>query len=191
YAIFWGEAGRDPERLVERRLDEAAFKAVDEWYGDVRFVMYAVPPADLAALLQPAPLPPGGALFGEQIRLTAAGVPAAPLRAGDILPIQLTWSATTPITERYKIFLHLVGPDGQIVAQRDSEPGGGLALTDGWEPGAAVVDNHGIYLPLELPPGQYTLRLGLYALTDPNRRLPLSDGADWWELAQFRIEAND
>ncbi|MCA9986257.1 MAG: glycosyltransferase family 39 protein [Anaerolineales bacterium] len=191
YAIFWGEAGRDPERLVERQLDEAAFKAVDEWYGDVRFVMYAVPPADLAALLQPVPLPPGGALFGEQIRLTAAGVPAAPLRAGDILPIQLTWSARTPITERYKIFLHLVGPDGQIVAQRDSEPGGGLALTDGWEPGAVIVDNHGIFLPLELPPGQYTLRLGLYALTDPNRRLPLSDGADWLELAQFQIEANE
>ena len=191
YAIFWGEAGRDPERLVERHLDAAAFKAVDEWYGDVRFVMYAVPPADLAALLQPALLPADGVLFGENIRLASAGLPAGPLRAGDILPVQLTWVSLGPISERFKIFLHLLGPDGQIAAQRDSEPGGGLALTDRWEPGIAVVDNHGIYLPLALPPGQYALRLGLYALTDPNRRLPLSDGAEGWTLAQFQIAANE
>ena len=42
YALFWGEAERDPQRLVERWLDSHAFKARDEWVGDVRFVTYAV-----------------------------------------------------------------------------------------------------------------------------------------------------
>src|SRR5690606_31866403 len=45
YVLFWGEAQRDPERLIERWLDEHTFKATDEWVGDVRFVTYAVPPA--------------------------------------------------------------------------------------------------------------------------------------------------
>ena len=191
YVIFWGEVGRDPERRLERHLDEVAFKAVDQWYGDVRFVMYAVPPADLAELLHPVPLPVAAVLFGEQIQLTAAALPAGPQRAGDILPLQLQWQALAPIPERYKVFLHLVGADGQIVAQRDSEPGGGLALTDRWETGVTVIDNHGIYLPLELTPGQYTVRLGLYALTDPNRRLLLSDGSEWRELAQIQVIANE
>src|SRR5690606_15390161 len=44
YALFWGEAERDPQRLVERWLDANSFKAREAWVGDVRFVTYAVPP---------------------------------------------------------------------------------------------------------------------------------------------------
>ena len=38
YVLFWGDAQQDPERLVERWLDQHAFKAREEWVQDVRFV---------------------------------------------------------------------------------------------------------------------------------------------------------
>ena len=59
------------------------------------------------------------------------------------------------------------------MAQRDSEPGGGLNLTTIWSPGETVIDNHGLLLPTELPPGSYTLLLGLYDVADPTARLPV------------------
>jgi hypothetical protein len=78
-----------------------------------------------------------------------------------------------PLETRYKVFLHLVDANGQLVAQRDSEPGGGLNLTSRWPPGETIIDNHGILIPSELPPGNYQLRIGLYDVVDPNARLPI------------------
>ena len=190
YALFWGETGRDPDRTVERNLDELAFKAVDEWYGDVRFVMYAVPPSEGALSLQAAPLPIGGLLFGEQIGLLSAQLPADPMLAGDILPVTLLWQTQKPVAKRYKIFLHLIDSAGQIVAQRDSEPGGGAALTTTWLPGESIIDRHGIFLPLALPAGTYTVRLGLYDLQDPTNRLALPDGSEWWDLQTIQVEGS-
>jgi hypothetical protein len=61
-----------------------------------------------------------------------------------------------------------------LVAQRDSEPGGGLNLTTIWRPGETALDNHGLLLPAGLPPGNYTLLLGLYDVADPTARLPVT-----------------
>jgi hypothetical protein len=168
YAIFWGEAQRDPERLVERWLDEHAFKATDEWYGDVRFVTYAIPQAAAPEMAHEVNVP-----FGEAITLDGFTLNRTQFEAGEILQVTLFWETAVPLTTRYKIFLHLLGSDGQLVAQRDSEPGGGLNLTTIWPPGETVTDNHGLLLPANLPPGDYTLLLGLYDVADPTARLPI------------------
>ena len=166
YAVFWGEAERDPERLVERWLDAHAFKATDEWMGDVRFVTYAVPPEPAAEMETETALP-----FGDHITLIGYTLSGRAVRAGDILQLSLFWATAAPLETRYKVFLHLVDDEGQLVAQRDSEPGGGLALTTTWTPGERVVDNHGLLVPAETPPGRYTLRLGLYEVGNPEARL--------------------
>jgi len=67
----------------------------------------------------------------------------------------------------------LVDEDGEILAQRDSEPGGGLALTTTWTPGETITDNHGVLVPFEGQPGRYSLVLGLYKAVDPTDRLPI------------------
>jgi len=185
YAIFWGEAERDPERLVERWLDAHAFKAADEWVGDVRFVIYAVP-EEPAREMATAP----NLAFDPHITLLGYTTNVADIQPGDILQVTLFWQAAVPLTDRYKVFLHLLDEQGNIVAQRDSEPGGGLALTTVWVPGEAVVDNHGILLPLGMADGRYSLRLGLYELTDPSRRLPIttpSGVVDAVEIAAFQL----
>ncbi|MBE2197308.1 MAG: glycosyltransferase family 39 protein [Anaerolinea sp.] len=170
YAIFWGEAQRDPERLVERWLDEHAFKATDEWYQDVRFVTYAVPAVAATEMETVTAVP-----FGPHIILNGYTVRDTTLLPGDIIQITLFWQTDAPLQQRYKIFLHLVDEDGGLpVAQRDSEPGGGLNLTTIWTPGEVVIDNHGILIPADTPPGQYTLLLGLYDIADATARLPIA-----------------
>lgn len=168
YAIFWGEAQRDPERLVERWLDDHAFKAVDEWVGDVRFVMYALPAAPAETMETET-----NWQFGEAITLQGYTIGAETALPGDVIPVTLFWQTAVPLEKRYKVFLHLLDENGQVVAQRDSEPGGGLALTTTWLPGETIVDNHGLFLPPDLPPGAYTLSLGLYDIADPAARLPI------------------
>ncbi len=172
YVLYWGEAERDPERLVERWLDQNTFKATEEWVGDVRFVVYAVPGPPAEAIERVL-----GWRFGDTIRLDGVALGETALAPAEILTVTLFWRALAPIDERYKVFLHLVGPNG-LLAQRDSEPGGGLALTTTWVPGAPVADNHGVLVPADAPAGDYTLLLGLYELGDPTARLPIAlDGA--------------
>lgn len=185
YAIFWGEAQRDPERLIERWLDVHAFKARDEWVGDVRFVVYSVPPEPATEMDTAVAIP-----FGAAITLVGYTRNKTDLRPGDIVPVTLFWQTAVPLDKRYKVFLHLVGPDGQLVAQRDSEPGGGLNLTTIWSPGETVIDNHGLLLPADLPPGRYTLLLGLYDIADPAARLPIltpTGETDAFPLAEITV----
>lgn len=173
YAIFWGEAERDPNRLVERWLDENAFKARDEWRGDVRFVTYAVPsPANVLAEKEIVGI--SNVRFGDAIYLEKVELLSEELQPGEIVQIALYWRADENIEQRYKVFLHLVDEDGSIIAQRDSEPVGGLALTTTWVPGETVVDNHGLLVPIGTGLGEYRLHLGLYETFNPLARLPLS-----------------
>ena len=176
YVLFWGDAQQDPERLVERWLDQHAFKAREEWVQDVRLVTYAVPP-DGASEMETAV----AAQFGPHIMLLGYTLGSETAVPGDILPITLFWQTAEPLDTRYKIFIHLVLNGGPPLAQRDSEPGGGLALTTTWTPGETVIDNHGLFLPPDLLPGCYRLLLGLYDLTDPGARLPITAGSQTFD----------
>ncbi len=170
YVLYWGETERDPNRIVEKTLMDRAFEVNSNWYGDVRLVRYAKIP-------QVAATPTGiKANFGDSIQLQNAALSAASLQAGDVLGITLTWTTTKTLTERYKVFLHLLNAQGEIVAQRDAEPGNNMALTTTWQPGQPVIDTHGLLLPASLPAGNYTLILGLYDLNDPQQRLLVNGG---------------
>jgi mannosyltransferase len=169
YAIYWGETERDPERLVERWLDSRTYKATDEWVGDLRFVVYAVP-AEPAREMATAT----EAVFGEKVRLNGYALGPDRVYPGDIVEVALYWQALEPLEQRYKIFLHLLDQHGRLLAQRDSEPGGGLKLTTLWQPGETVADHHGVLIPADAPHGRYSLLLGLYDIFDPAARLPLT-----------------
>ena len=167
FVLFWGEQQADPDQVVESWLNNHAFKAGDVWYGQVRLATYATaaPAGEMTS--------PSGARFGEQIVLEGYSFQPATLAAGDILQITLFWRADSALQERYKVFVHIYADENQPpVAQQDGEPGGGLAPTNTWLPGQRYADNHGVLLPADLPPGRYTLMVGLYNLFD-DRRLPV------------------
>jgi hypothetical protein len=94
--------------------------------------------------------------------------------AGDVLNLTLYWESITAIPISYKVFIHLMDDNSKIVAQIDRPPVNGLAPTHRWQPGDLVRDPHQIPLLLDLPAGEYELRIGLY--TDENGRLPARGG---------------
>ncbi len=168
FVLYWGEAQADPEHFVEDWLNTHTFKAGDEWHGQVRLATYAAaaPATGIAT--------PSGARFGEHITLEGHTLQSNALAPGDILQITLFWRTDAALKERYKVFVHVyAAPDQPPPAQQDGEPGGGRALTDGWEPGREVVDNHGVLIPSDLPAGNYTLAVGLYNPFD-GARLPIT-----------------
>jgi mannosyltransferase len=180
FVVFWGEAERDPNRVVETTLNAQAFEAASQWYGDVRLVRYASP-------VEPAIVHTGSAQFGEAITLERYTLSSPTVRPGDVLQVRLDWRTDTKLDTRYKVFVQLLDEEGRLAAQRDSEPGGGLALTTTWQPGAAIEDHHALIIPNNLSPANYTLIIGLYDADDPQQRLQVED-ADHLILSQIAVE---
>jgi hypothetical protein len=183
FALFWGDEQRDPQHVIENWLDANTFKAAEEWVGDVRFVTYKT-----AGEGSPSAQERLDVRFGDGIELVGMTLGEGPAKAGDIVPVTLFWRAYDVPQKRYKVFLHLLDADNQIVAQQDGEPGGGASPTTGWEKNSALVDRRGLVLPADLPHGDYRLLLGLYLWDTPTARLITVDGQDALEAGQITVK---
>jgi len=138
---------------------------------DVRVVLYGTTPFPAAE--QPSQMV--AARFGDLIELTGVDLPIGRVAPGDVIPLTLFWRAQQAIAENLKVFVHVMNAEGQLVAQRDSEPMAGLRPTSTWAQGESIVDRYGILLPGDLPAGQYQLVVGLYDPTT-GERLPAAAG---------------
>lgn len=181
FCLFWATEQSDPERIAEGWLDQHAYKALDLWRGNVRFVIYALPKA----------IPPGemkqqlNVQLGDRITLQGYTLQEESVAAGEILQLTLFWRAEAPIEERYKVFVQVLDPANHIVGQRDAEPGGGARLTTLWPLGETIADNYGVLIRPGTPPGRYRLIAGLYSLTT-GERLPVN-GNDKVLLSQVSV----
>ena len=92
-------------------------------------------------------------------------------------PISLLWQANAETPTSYRVFIHLVDQDGQIVAQADGEPANWSRPTSGWAPGEYISDSHTLSLPTDLAPN-LTLRIGLYNPAT-GQRLATPSGGDF------------
>jgi hypothetical protein len=88
----------------------------------------------------------------------------------------LYWEAKTRPTRDYTVFVHLLNSSGKMVAQADGQPLEGRYPTDLWAAPEKLADRHSLRLPADLAPGDYRLRIGLYALAD-GHRVPVLNGA--------------
>ncbi|MBN1657193.1 MAG: hypothetical protein JXA93_02265 [Anaerolineae bacterium] len=84
------------------------------------------------------------------------------VRPGDTLPLVLYWQAVAPVPYESIVFVHLLGPDGERIAQDDGPPLGGVQPMTHWVPGEVLPDRRTLNLPSDLPPGHYQLVAGLY-----------------------------
>ncbi|HYN89389.1 MAG TPA: hypothetical protein VER55_12710, partial [Ardenticatenaceae bacterium] len=89
--------------------------------------------------------------------------------AGDTVSVRLFWRAEAAIERDYTVFVHLVGPDGELVAQRDQQPLAGFFPTSYWWPGRVIADEYEVVLPGGAAAGNYELRAGMYNLTTGER----------------------
>ena len=181
FAIFYGSEEQDPERAVERSLNAHTYQASQEWVGDLRFARYIA--ADEAFERRGLDL-----AFGDVIRLSEYWLSGEAVGRGDFLLAGFTWLATEGPATRYKVFLQLLDGEGRLVAQRDSEPGGGALPTTSWEPSQSYRDLHALRIPADLPAGGYRLIAGLYDINDPMARLPVGEGA-FVELGKIEVRA--
>ena len=181
FTVLWATDEADPQSIVERWLDGHAFKGLESWQGNVRFVVYSFTDRLACTPLQPTPT------FGDQMALDEFCQPDAPqsVAPGQAALAGLRWRPTSAMATAYKVSLQLLDQRNQVIAQHDSEPAGGAQPTTGWQPGAVVADNHGLAIPPGTPPGTYRLILAVY---DPStgQRLPVGH-TDHVELGAVEV----
>jgi hypothetical protein len=118
-----------------------------------------------------------GITLGDVAALSGAQASPQMARPGAAWPVTLVWRSLAETETSYRVFLHLLGPDGQLVAQSDGEPANWTRATTGWRPGEVVLDARVVDIPPDAPPGEYTLAAGLYN-PDDGARLTAVDGRD-------------
>ena len=89
---------------------------------------------------------------------------------GPELQVTLRWKALETPRADYKVFVHLLNADGEIVRQHDAVPCNWQCPTSQWHAGDVVLDQATIPLGT-LPPGEYRLAVGLY-LQETLERVP-------------------
>jgi hypothetical protein len=164
HSLLWlVEVGQDAghDLTVERYLSKRYGKVSQEWLGAARvsrFVALDLPPTWTV-----------DATFGCCLRLNSYAVHAE----GTFIHVELNWESTSPMETSYKVFVHALNADGELIAQNDQYPVGGFKPTDQWMVSIPVQDRHGLLLPAPYQPDTI-LRAGLY---DPvtGERLPVSE----------------
>ncbi len=182
YAIYWATQEADPDGVIQAWLDNQGYKTLDQWRGNVRLAVYVMPerrPADETVDNIDLRL-------GEDITLVGyRGWKLSPT-AGEVTQLQLVWRADRTPERRYKVFLQLLDPRHQVIAQRDAEPAGESRPTTSWEAGEVVQDNHGLLIPPGTPPGTYRRIIGMYD-AETGERLRLPDGSDFVSLPPVAV----
>ncbi len=183
--VLVDETTTDPRRILLSALQAHYYYLADMWFGLLHQAIYVTGPIDL-------PLASVDAHFEGDIQLTSGALIDESPVVGDDLRIVLTWRTPVPIRDSFNIFVHIVDNSGALVAQYDGVPAAGLRPMPTWESGEIVTDRIAVSLPSDLPPGQYTIRVGIYNPAS-QLRLPVisaaESGGDYVVVWHFRLEA--
>ncbi len=111
------------------------------------------------------------------IDLIGYDLPITALEPGRSLPLTLYWKAREPVPGNYQAFAHLTTIPQHIWGQSDKLNPGDYPTTR-WPPDRYVRDPHTITIPPGTPPGDYTLRVGLWNHLTGARQLILAANGD-------------
>ncbi len=179
--VWWLSSWLPPEQSsVEIWLMRNGFRAEDRFVGTRRLALYYFPPQ---RLLEQA----NGNTFGGDIVLERVDM-LPNVHPGGVLPLALHWRARQSIKADYNVFVHLLDSQGNRVAQADSQPALWTRPTSSWSPGERIEDRHALSLPDDLPPGAYSLIVGLY-LPENGERLLTGDAETFVTLGTVQISS--
>ncbi|HTP08805.1 MAG TPA: Stk1 family PASTA domain-containing Ser/Thr kinase [Anaerolineae bacterium] len=116
-----------------------------------------------------------GVNLADLISLDAANLPLDQVKPGEALDVSLLWRAQQRINTPYTVFLHFVGPSGNIVTQIDREP---ILPTTSWPISVTIDDPYALTIPANAATGTYQLLVGLYPTGDPSNRLAVVDAGN-------------
>ena len=136
---------------MESALNYQAFPAEKVWFAGDRGVVHYFAPVGMQEQA-------GGQSWDDQIRLNRWWTSDHSVAAGDAVRLQFEWQGQRPSAEPALVDLRLLGADGTTWAERIGEPCNGHCATTQWH-GEAVIDRQALYVPPDVPPGDYILRL--------------------------------
>ncbi|MFM7174159.1 MAG: glycosyltransferase family 39 protein [Caldilinea sp.] len=122
--------------------------------------------------------------FGASIRLAGYTLPST-LAAGQTLPVTLVWQSLHPTAAAYTVFVHVVDPAGQLVAQQDRSP---QAPTQLWTPGMTLKETYTLSLPASLQAGEFSVRVGLYDASGTRLPTDSSEKNDFVEIGRLQVD---
>ncbi|MFI5266116.1 MAG: glycosyltransferase family 39 protein [Chloroflexota bacterium] len=172
WLVLYGTNGSDPDAFVEHWLASQDFEVQNQWFGNVRLAAFAVPSGE------PAAPHAADATLGGFAHLSGYSLTPQPAPSGDVLQLGLEWQASGRAPGNEKVFTHVVDAEGNIWAQRDSDPAGGARPTSSWQPGETIDDNYGLLVLPGTPPGHYQAEIGMYDPASPTKLLPVSAGGE-------------
>ncbi|TFG73748.1 MAG: hypothetical protein E4H27_00200 [Anaerolineales bacterium] len=114
--------------------------------------------------------------FEGGLSLNGFDLPEQIWHPGDVLPITLTWQAAAPSRSDAKVFVHLYNVEGQLGPQSDGWAYHGTRPPYTWRVNEAVADPRLVALPADLPPGSYSIEVGLYNPGNGSRLPAYLDG---------------
>ena len=138
------------ENWQERELWESASFIREVNAAGHRAVLFDLAPAPTADQA-------GGWIFGSTLQLDAYGTH----RTESTAYVSLMWSANQPTDIPYTWFVHLLDPEGHIIAQQDRQPVGGYVPTTTWQAGQVITDRLAFILPPDLDKTTLRLRIGV------------------------------
>jgi len=104
---------------------------------------------------------PLGLDFSDNARLLGYNIEGR-FEPGGVIHLELFWLVKSPFERKYTVFNHLIGRDGQLIAQKDNEPVDGFYPTTEWAVGEVIRDQYDLPIPPTAPSGAYHIETGLY-----------------------------
>lgn len=175
-----GDLWLDRRVLEVEREAHSGLAELVVWFGDQRVVLGSAEVIGFEHITErPAIEHPLEATFGGVARLLGYRLDAPPrITSEATITLTLYWQALTdgtPDTE-YKVFTHILNPEGGLVGQHDGVPVNGTRPFSGWQAGEYLIDVHPMQFiaPYE---GLIHIQVGLY---DPVtfERILTADGRD-------------
>ncbi len=107
------------------------------------------------------------------VRLLGVDLPTEKLGKGSSIKGTLYFETVSALTRDWTVFVHIDGKNAEFRIHGEHPPVGGQFPTTLWESGDFIVDKWDARVPLDAPPGTYTVWVGFYEGDD---RLPFAAG---------------
>ncbi|MGF1506602.1 MAG: glycosyltransferase family 39 protein, partial [Anaerolineae bacterium] len=173
----------DPAKLPAAGTITAVMAAI-VWIALTGYLIpaYRVPPAvDPPTAVDPVPV-------SDVARILDYEVNGTDFTPGAQIDVTVTWEVLQPTDVPYAVFVHLITPEGLLVAQRNTYAGLGTYPTHIWRPGHVFTETYRVFLPeTAYTPADLDVRIGLFNPTAG--RLPV-DGRDTLTIDTISLAAD-
>ena len=157
--LWYTPYGVDIDTMLEGWLAKNSYPAWHSWLGRKRLALYDTQPSvgrDEVVDVTFSNLSDPG------LTLTHITLPGDPVAAGDLLPLNLTWQTNTTLDKDYQLSLRLINNHSDTFAQSDWPPLSYEGGTSSWAANQPIADYRSLWLPPDMPPGEYLLQLVVY-----------------------------